>query len=200
MIATPSELAYRPFDPPERLDFDGWTRKEARAYFDWFVGQIPERLYELRRVVAAADADCELDGSPDSLACLGEPFLGWVTTRPRTPDEKAEAYADLPEHPQGAVEVEDWELTEETLSLCVDVGIYFGEVFRAAHPQIEWQLWTRKSVGHHRPVLVGAQGNVPLDPINIATNIAFGTARGRGRPGRLRELFDVWSDDVERAG
>jgi hypothetical protein len=105
-------------------------------------------------------------------------------------------YRALPNHLRPLVEVEDWQLTEKTLSLCVDVGIYLAEVLRGAHPELKWSLWTRRTVDYHRPVLVGFQGQVPMDPIRIAINVALGMVRGERQPTRLRELFDVWSKKV----
>jgi hypothetical protein len=184
---------YHRFEPPEKLDFQGWTRGEARSYFEWFMNQIPERLSELRKLGKRLNQDCRLDGSRESLFCLGKILVGHAETRPSTPKELAEDANDLPPHLKPFVEIEEWQLTEDTISLCVDVGIYFAEVLRQEHPSLEWKLWTRKTVGHHRPALVGFQGNVPLDPIRIAINIALGKARGQHGETRLRELFDVWS-------
>ena len=177
---------YRPFRPPKRLDFTGWSRQEARSYFEWFTERIPERMGELRRTIERLKHDCSLDGTPDSLICLGEILLSRVSTRASTPEETAQEATELPQQLRPFVEIEEWQLTEETLSLCVDVGIYLAEVLRSTHPDLRWALWTRKTVDYNRPVLVGFQGNVPLDPIRIAINVALGKARGEHQPGDRR--------------
>lgn len=189
---------YKRFEPPLRLDFEGWSRREAHSYFEWFMNQVPTRLRELRKLTKRLDGECELDDSTESLFCLGKLLVGYARTRPSTPRELAEDVNDLPSHLRPFVDVEDWQLTEDTISLCVDVGIYFAEVLRQAHPSLEWRLWTRKTVGHNRPVLVGFDGNVPLDPTRVSINVALGEARGQHGEARLRELFDVWSAKVNQ--
>jgi len=79
---------YNRFDPPMALDFANWTRREARSYFDWFIDHIPERMNELRRFARFAMPDCDLDGLPDSLRCLGKLLIEHVATRPRTAKER----------------------------------------------------------------------------------------------------------------
>ena len=187
---------YRHFSPPMRLDFSGWSRQDARSYFSWFVDQIPERIDELRRVVEAVGPDCTLNCSPDSLACLGHFLFAHVEIRPSTPAEIAEESDELPAQLREHVQLEKWQLTERTLSLCVDVGIYLAEVLRSSHNGLRWSLWTRKTVDYNRPVLVGFQGGMPFDPARIAINVALGKARDKSQPERLQELFRVWSKKV----
>jgi len=191
-----SALGYELFTPPLSLDFGRWSRREARTHFAWFVEQIPNRLAELARIEALMSETCLLDLLPKSLVCLGESFHSLVETRPRTQEQLTHARLELPSNLRPVVEVEDWELTEEALSLCVDVGVYFAEVLRKAHPSLRWELWVRKTVDLNRPVLVGSRGSVPLDPVRIAINTALSEAAGEHRPNRLSELFDVWSSKV----
>ena len=191
-----SALGYELFTPPLSLDFARWSRPEARSYFEWFIDQIPSRLAELARVEAAMSEICPLDLLPESLVCLGKTFGSLVETQPRTQEQLTHARQELPSTLRPVVEVEDWELTEEGLSLCVDVGVYFAEVLRKAHPTLRWEPWVRKTVDLNRPVLVGFRGSVPLDPVRIAINTALSEAAGEHRPNRLSELFDVWSSKV----
>jgi hypothetical protein len=51
------------------------------------------------------------------------------------------------------------------------------------------ELWTRKSVEYHMPVLTGFVHNVPLDPVGIAHVLALKFMEGESNAGRLRELF-----------
>lgn len=49
---------YEPFAPPRPIDFDSWSQREARSYFEWFVDQIPERIDQLRKLVEKTDGAC----------------------------------------------------------------------------------------------------------------------------------------------
>jgi len=88
--------SYRLFQPPMPLDFEDWSAREAKSYFEWFVSQIDDRLDELHRLVERARTDCRLDLTPESLACLGEFFVDEVSTRPSTPEETIEDWLALP--------------------------------------------------------------------------------------------------------
>lgn len=181
------------------MEFERWTRSEALDYFDWFMTQIDQRIRTLSTAIHGSDvgSDCMLDGTPDSLLCLGEVLLAVTATRPSTAQERAAEASLFPEHLSSTVVPEGWELTEATLSVVVDVGIYFAETLRRAHPSLAWVLWTRRTVDFQRPVIVPFRGGVPLDPIRISGNIALQAARGGPDRTRLRELFDYWGDRVE---
>lgn len=187
---------YMLFIPPMELDFANWSRKTARSYFDWFLGQISERKDELARLVSRLSPGCRLDDSPDSLRCLGEVFVSEVRTRPSTQEEIAQQGEALTPRLREVVETEVWELTDRTLSLCLDVGIYFAEVLHKEHPTLEWDLWTRKTVEYNRPVLVGFRGNVPLDAPGILVNIARRKVDGQHQVGELKRVFEHWSSMV----
>jgi hypothetical protein len=65
------------------------SKKDLRAYFEWFLAIIPERIKELTSAVKSTLGfeDWEPDFSPASLNLLGEWFASQVETRPRTPEE-----------------------------------------------------------------------------------------------------------------
>ena len=51
----------------------------------------------------------------------------------------------------------DWALDDVTEYLCIDVGMYFAEVLRRAHPSLRWELWTYRTVEFHRARSYGRQ-------------------------------------------
>jgi hypothetical protein len=206
MTLSRSDLpGYRPLPIPFHIDYEGWTRKEARAFFEWFVEQIDDRIDQLQRMMRTDGLDCSLDRSPESLDCVGEFLKRHARPRlfgPEERQERREALMANPKVPAEAVPVIEaisggWTTDELSISLSVDVGMYLGEVLRAAHPSLRWELWTRKTVEYHMPVLTGFVNNVPLDPAGIAHVLALRFVKGEGDAGRLRELFDYWSTQVE---
>jgi hypothetical protein len=191
-------VGYRLFTPPFDLRFREWSRGEARAYFEWFTAHIQERIDELQRVVGRIRPDLpHLDRSPDSLFLVGAFFVDNIRVRPKTQEEIAELRSAITPRLREIVPISDWIMDDATLSLCADVGIYFGEVLRDHHRAVvRWSLWTRRTAQYQRPVLVGFAGSVPLDPVRIAVNVAYDAGGGRSNPNRLRELFGVWSNKV----
>jgi hypothetical protein len=103
------------------------------------------------------------------------------------------------------IDLADWELTDRTFSLAMDVGMYLSMVIRAAVPALRWEqnIRAKTSVDYGQPVLKGV-GRVPLNAVHIMAVLAYGVARKReGGPyvvenedrdysGRLRELYDIW--------
>ena len=125
-----------------------------------------------------------------------------VRTRLLRPEERAAQRDALArEIPTGAVDVVlgiagGWTLDAVTTSLCVDVGMYFGEVMRRTRPGLEWSLWSRRTIELNKPVLTGFVRGVPLDPVGIVEGVAMGLADATQNESRLTELFDTWSSRV----
>jgi len=170
-----------------------WKPREARDYFDWFVEVVPKRCTELKEV--AADIANELDYSPQSLRSLGHWFSSAITARKKSGEEVNRELAGLSERAR-EMGVDDWTVSGESFSLCVDVGIYLGEVFKKQHSHLDWSLCTRpkSDVSYNQPVLEG--GRMKLDPINLVVVLAYGIARGNRGPDDLFEIYTVWAPRV----
>lgn len=173
MPQEPTDSDIPTYDPPAPpfpiAEAALWTKSEAHEFFAWTVENRERRIDELRRLAGEEEESCGLDLSPDSLLCLAEFLQRHVRTRLLRPDERRDVRDALTtEIPAAAVEpvlrlVGDWALHDETDRLCLDIGLYFGEVMRAAHPQLLWEPWLRRTVEMNRPVLMGFTRD-PLDP------------------------------------
>lgn len=185
-------MSYAAIQPPFTLQFREMPKKELKAYFDWFLSQIAQRIAGLEREVrtTASLANWNADKSPESLSALGGWFVRHVQTRQRTPEEIREitAVSSIP------ISIPNQELTNRTFSLAMDVGMYLAETLRAQHPKLEWRqfLEDKKFVDYGQPVLVGF-GAVPLNPVRIVITLAYGIADQKQGGERLRELYDYWS-------
>jgi hypothetical protein len=166
-------------------------KAELRAYFDWFMRVMPDRVGDLERYVreTPALAGWVADFSPTSLETLGSWFASQVETRKRTPDE----HAEIRERLVFPVDVSGVELTNKTFSLTFDVGFYFALVILKQFPHTRWDhpLKNPKYIDYGEPVLVGS-GKVPLNPVSVVVTLAYGISRGKHHGGRLRELYDNW--------
>ena len=185
-------MTYRTIQPPFTLEFHKMPKDELRAYYRWFVDQIPERIAELERAVQETPGfeRWQADATPSSLDALGEWFVGQVDTRPRAPEELAELKRDLP-YP---IDIEPNDLTNRTFSLAMDVGMYLSQVLITNVPALRWEhpLGSPNFAEYGQPVLRGS-GRVPLNPVGVLVALAYGIARKTKSGGRLRELYDIWS-------
>jgi hypothetical protein len=191
-------MSYATIQPPFSLRFREMPKAELRAYLDWFLGQIPERIAQLEQEVRLASAfyDWAANKSPDSLTALGAWFVTQVETRKRTTDEMAalRASGSFP------VNIPEDELTNRTFSLAMDLGMYLAETLRAQHPKLKWQqpLDDPKFADFGQPVLVGF-GAVPLNPVRIVLNLAYGIAGKKQDGARLVSLYAYWANQAAKA-
>lgn len=198
-------MTYRTIQPPFEalmgMASDQWatqpsafmtmTKDELRRYGHWFEEQIPARVRELARAVAETPGyeNWSADETPVSLDPLDRWFTANVKTRPRTAQEIASLKAQDP-YP---IEHSPYELTPHTLSVAIDVGMYFAQVLRRNGQGLRWEqpLRSKSYVDYGQPVLRGG-GRVPLNPVRIAVTHAWTVARKKA-PTPLRELYTRWS-------
>jgi len=168
------------------------SQRELLSYRDWFLRNIDQRVDELARLVIGTNgyADWTADFTPASLSRLGEWFRGAVVVAPLDERERARIKAKFP----FPIEAPTEELSAETLSIAMDVGIYFGEVIRKNVSGTKWDQPTKnkKFADYGHMVLMGF-GSVPLNPIRLTITLAFAFAAKEQSGSRLRELFDIWS-------
>jgi hypothetical protein len=179
---------------PILLTFKEIGKKELGAYYAWFMSILSDRLEILRNTVNATGGfeDWQSDYSPDSLNKLGHWFANNVQTRQRSKEEKAEIYRKAPPWFQ-EVKIEDKELTDETFSLAVDVGIYLSQVFLRNNKTLFWgqHLARKDDVDYGHAVLLGF-GKLFFSPLRMTVALAYGIVYKRRTAEGLRELYDTW--------
>ena len=136
------------------------------------------------------------DYSPLSLESLGDWYAGQVETRLRT-QEEINHIADAQKFP-ALLSISERTLSERTLSLSIDVGMYFGQVMIKNHPTVKWEHYLpgKRFADHGQPVLTGF-GRMPLNPVRIAQTTAHAVAAENPRYKTLRQLYDYWVQLIE---
>lgn len=178
------------------MDFDRVPKKELREYFDRFLKIIPQRIVELSAAVGQTPtfAQWKPNYSPVSVELLGEWFATQVETRPRLPDEikKIQAGSTYP------IDVSRDALTKRTLSLAVDVGIYFGQSLVHNYPSLKWELplGSKRFIDYGKPVLSGFANSATLNPTRVVTVFALGVADGSRTGSGMKEFYDIWSQQI----
>jgi hypothetical protein len=188
-------MEYQIIQPQVRLDFQVMTRKEANDYFRWFMEQIPTRMEILTRAVRSTRGyeNWQTDFTVNSLDKLGQWFCEQVETRDRTTQEKEDIYSKAPAWFRN-VNVESWELSNQTFSLAVDIGMYLGSMIEKNHEGIKWIMVTRpkNDVDYQQPVLVG-KSNLVLNPVRIVIVYAYSIPDKTRGPEGLREIYQIWT-------
>lgn len=185
------ETAYSIVQPPfHSLKFPEMSKKELKDYNRWFHDVLPIRIDELTMALnsSAGFEDWKPSYTPESLNSLGNWFASQVETRPHTRDELKR----IPPH------IRDWvsegELTDRTISLAMDVGMYLSQVFLRNNSSLKWaQIFgSKRFVDYGVPVLIGF-GKVPFNPVRMIITMAYGLAKRSKDGSALRGIYDIWA-------
>ncbi len=190
-------MNYQIIQPPFTLVFREMSKKELKAYNQWFHDILADRINVL---AIAVNSTAGFDGwkpdyVPDSLDSLGEWFASYAEARQRTLEE----IADIQKRSQFPINVPDTELTNTTFSLAMDIGMYISQVFLKNVPSIEWSqpFGNVKFVDYGQPVLIGF-GAAPFNPVRMMVTLAYGLVN-HGKNGKsLRDIYNIWYAMVKK--
>ena len=194
------ELKYDTLIPPIRKPFEEFDPDEAEAYFNWFMGQIEDRINYLQEY-----SKISLDYSVDSLVDIWRWFLK-IAEIEQTPRIKInEIKRQLKGHPKEIVEAvlkeQSKQFSLETEYILRDIAMYLGEVFVKNNLSISWGYHTDVNADSfaNKPLLVGFEDRnfdppfkarfEPVAMIHVqASNIWDNTQSDND----LKSLFEKW--------
>lgn len=180
-------------DLPIDYNFKTKSKEELKLYNLWFFENKNSRLKELNNCVISTLGyeDWITDFSKKSLLTLGKWLKDNVEIEKLTEKEYAEKRALIPNY----IDFEDWDLTIQTRSILVDVGIYFGEVFIQNHQGLAWKQYfsKKKNDADHGHMIIALKKR-DLNPIRIMLTIGFIFGEKKGSDKELIELYEVWEE------
>ncbi|WP_157683025.1 hypothetical protein [Burkholderia ubonensis] len=176
---------------PVTMAFISMTKAELKKFYEWFMLNLPYCIEELMQLVRTTPGfeDWYPDCTPDSLGTLG----AWLERKVQRRDLTAEEIKSIRAGLTRPIEIAEWDLTDETKSLALYVGMYYGEVALKNNPMLKWeqQMGNKRLADFGQPVIIGP-GIVPINPVRIANSIAYGLVDGTKKGGQLREVYDYW--------
>lgn len=185
---------YHLIDPPGSKSFREMSSAEAADYFAWHLSSMDSRISMLEGLVWKERPELEwrADFSEGSLTPLGTWWGTSVETRPRTDEDRELLFSAGPAR-LAIVDTRDWELTERTFSIAVDVGMYIAKVLLCDNPNFSWRLekGNRRGISYNQPVLVGT-GYSPFNPSHFAVVGAYAIASGEDGAARITRIFSTW--------
>jgi len=167
--------------------FEDLSKKEARAYFEWYVNQIDSRMEILKTAVLEDDPDALFDYSPQSLiyvwkwyekriafapkseediSCQTDSMQAWLVSQHMRAGRKYEDIDQEKVRTEARNMVRDTEISKETLGYSKDIAIYFSEVMRRNHEDVlRWSFIanSKKHISFNKPVLIGFKAKIPMD-------------------------------------
>jgi hypothetical protein len=180
--------------PPFALDTLQMNRKETQQYFDWFLLHIPTRIEQLKQVVRREGIEINQDYTEEALFQLGTWFDYHVKKRSLTSKELEQITSKTPTWFHNSMPRDV--ITEKTISMCIDLGIYFGETLRHTHSSLHWDIVhkPKSDADYHQPILLPFRNRMQLNPVRILTVIANKVAGGETAAAEIPRIFGVWRE------
>ncbi len=184
-----------------RFDFATSTHQDAKNYFSWYIAQIPLRCPILEAAIQTTNqifANWQANYTAESLKLLGKWFYQAAKWEPTSEEFRQnylkKAQVNLPEHLWSIIETPKFVLTQQTWSLIIDLGMYFGETLRQNTANVKWHLWTKggkKDADYHQPILVNSALKRTCNPQRLMRVMALHFCERTQSPERLYELFEL---------
>ena len=187
-------MNYALAEPPVSMDFQSMTDVDAKNFLDWFAFQNKPRLEMLADVVRATPGfeNWMPDNTPQSLLPLGEWFKAHAKSRPRS-NEEMRALVDSGPDWLSKVNLPNWDLDTQTVSLALDIGMYLCQCLRTNLKGLEWFVETKqkRDADFHFPVLEGF-GPMRFNPIRIVQNVSYAFVEDSKPSSELNRIYQYW--------
>ena len=183
--------------PIGSYDFANFTAKEAKEYFEWFMGEREKRVHILSEYIKSEGEEMEFDYTPESLIPLWTWFLEKIRFEKRSEEELKKERAKFPEWMQEHISEDRPSI--ETLKYVLDIAVYFGEVFvRNNEGKLYWGYKTKpkRLISVNRPTILGFKAGVDLEPIEIILTGVYRSRRERDKA-YLYDSYYIWLEDIE---
>jgi hypothetical protein len=200
-------MTYTLIQPPNVMPFVDMDRTEAMEYFEWFTHEIPNRLSILEQAVQSdlEHGEWVADKSPNSLLVLGSWFASQVSTQKASQGftEFAKENQKL-QNPSIPVTEIDSIPSDRTLSLIIDISMYFGEVFTENFEKLYWGICDEEEyIDYNQPVIQGLRSIDNRKEIYCPTRrlihvVALGYINRSLSFSRLFQLYEIWSSNAPR--
>lgn len=125
-------------------------------------------------------------------------FISRINTVTKSDEEIAEEQMKVPKWFKDKVIENKQKLSVGSLSLAMDITIYFGEVFTHNFDKLYWGFVTKpKSLAYvNSPVIMGFSTGIELDTRNLVYNLTLKVINGNTDKEELLNLYEVWKGDI----
>lgn len=190
---------YQLIELPKFSSYFTATKDEAVAYFDWLIHEIPVRIRLLEKAVNSENIGADkwvADFSRNSLSELGEWYYNQVDIQTPSSEfiaayEKRNQFAGVLSSRLSCIP------SSVTLSLAVDIGLYFGGILIRNSNRLQWAFLDDKNdIDHNQAVVTGFQSNEGFsfhcNPVGLIHTLALQFIDRREPPTRLLDIYDFW--------
>ena len=175
--------------------FFEFTKEEAKTYFQWFLSIRDERISILESHVNQSYNTWKANYTKESLIDLYQWFSKAISYRARTIHEKKEVENQILQTPEyiNIIPIPESIFTEATVSICFDIGVYFGETLIYNISSVKWlqKLSSTNYIDYAQPLIGKKESKVPINPRRIAESLAQ-RILDKEASITLEMLYDKW--------
>jgi hypothetical protein len=169
---------------------------EAKEYLRWFLNIKEERIEVLESNVKQIFPKWEADYTNESLVTLYQWFKKLIAYRPISQEEKKSFDNQISKTPLfvGVIPEPETTFTDETVSICFDIGLYFGELLIKDVPLLMWtqKLNSKNYIYYAQPLLSKPKSKVPVNPRASMEGIARRILDKDIKETTFEILYDKW--------
>lgn len=178
--------------------FFDFTKKEAKEYLQWFMTIKAERLKTLENQVQQVYSEWKLDYTRASLVGLYKWFKQQMAYRQINEEEREAVKRQLSNTPllANVIPIPETTFTEQSVTICFDAGLYFGETIIINVPKVKWmqKLTSTNYIDYAQPILGRKDSKVPINPRRIAESLAQRILDKDSQEITFEVLYDKWVD------
>ncbi len=171
-----------------------FTLCEAKRYYEWYMGILPQRVTYLTQTCAAGmNVPIEhFTHFPDCCKALREWFLRRAALQETTEEEQRQMrlrFGHL-----GAWWIHKERLSDFTELVLRDIGMFLGDSLVRYAPSLRWSLITKPKsyVNVNKPHIIGFSQNNIFEPIHMARVQATKMLDGKQSPTDLFDIIIFW--------
>ncbi len=157
-------------------DFFSLSKEEAKEYLKWVLQIKSERINILEQYIHKVYPEWKLDFTKESLEQLYEWFSNHIEYRNMDEDEKEAVKKQISTTPLfvDVIPIPELTFTDETVSICFDIGLYLGDSLICHDKEIKWttKLNSTNYIYYGQPLIAKSKSKVPLNPRAAVEGIA----------------------------
>ena len=173
--------------------YNDYDRKSLKGFSDWFFNNKSERIAILVEELNS-DHQC---WSPDYTRTSLDLLAKWLSRNIEKVPLTASQYRKKRLITPSYIDIQEWRLSDSSLSRIFDVGVYFGEMMIYHHHELKWEQYLKNKKNNDYGHMIINMGNISMNPIWLVYIQALKIVNGIYSETCLSDLYETWCDFLQ---
>ena len=173
--------------------YNDYDRKSLKVFSDWFFNNKSERIAILVEELNS-DHQC---WSPDYTRASLDLLAKWLSRNIEKVPLTASQYRKKRLITPSYIDIQEWRLSDSSLSRIFDVGVYFGEMMIYHHHELKWEQYLKNKKNNDYGHMIINMGNISMNPIWLVYIQALKIVNGIYSETCLSDLYETWCDFLQ---